>query len=207
MEYVPTIIAIFLAHIIIMITPGPNTLLIAQTSATNSRVAGLLVALGVATMGLIWPILAIIGLGVILAKVGWIYSILKIVGGLYLIYLGYKSWRSAGQPVALTPSSVTHKHRKSFYFLGFFTSLSNPKVIIFMGSFFTSMLPITSPTWVKIVVIIVFAINSLWWHTLVAYAFSTARVQNIYRASKSWLERVTGGVFMVLGARLALTNE
>lgn len=207
MEYLPLLITIFAAHIVLMVTPGPNVLMIAQISASESRKSGLWVAMGVALMGFIWPTLAIIGLNVIFETIEWLYITLKIIGSLYLIYLGYKTWRSAGEPFTLASPSTDPQTKHRFFLLGFLTSLSNPKVLVFMGSFFTVMLPVTSPIWFKILVIMMFGINSLWWHGLVAYAFSTIKIQQIYMSSKTWLERITGGLLIALGMRLMVTSE
>ncbi len=208
MEYISTLSAIFIANIILMVTPGPNVLLIAQTSAIHSRRSGIITALGVVTMGFIWPGLAIVGLSFIFQKMTWLYAILRLIGSFYLIYLGFRSWRSATKPIEL-PMSSSHLsgNRPSFFMLGFFTSLSNPKILVFMGSFLAAMLPANSPDWFKILVIAMFGINSLWWHTLVAYAFSTSKIQHTYSHLKSWLERITGGIFFILGIRLALSSE
>lgn len=206
MEYLSVIVAIFSAHVLLMITPGPNVLLIAQVSATQSRMSGLRVALGVGLMGFIWPTLAIVGLSVVFQKIGGLYIVLKIIGALYLMYLGYKTWHSASQPLDFT-SDHDAKRQRHFFKMGFFTSLSNPKVLVFMGSFFTAMLPIEAPVWLKVVVILIFGINSLWWHTMVAYAFSTNRIQKIYARFKGLLERITGGLLVLLGLRLMIARD
>jgi len=202
LDYLPVMLAIFIAHIVLMVTPGPNVLLIAQVSATQSRTSGIRVALGIVAMGFIWPSLAIMGLSIIFERWGWLYIVLRIAGALYLIYLGYKTWRSASKPFVFTPSATPSENTQAFFILGFLTSLSNPKVLVFMGSFFTAMLPVHSPDWLKIAVIMMFGINSLWWHVLVAYAFSTSKVQQAYSVSKGWLERITGGLLIFLGIRL-----
>ena len=62
MNYLPTLATVFFAHMLVMISPGPNVLLVSQVAAGRSRAAGLRVALGVATGGFIWACLALFGL-------------------------------------------------------------------------------------------------------------------------------------------------
>ena len=207
MEYLPLFISMFAAQIVIMITPGPNVLLIAQISASQSRRNGLMVALGVATAGFIWPLLALLGLSVIFDKMVWLYVAFKWLGAGYMVYLGVKSWVSAEKAPTVTTSFPIHQSRWSHYCLGLLTSLTNPKVLIFMGSFFAAMLPATAPLWVKLAVVIMFTFNSTWWHTFVAYALSLDAMQRGYLAIKKQLDRAVGVLFIGLGIRLAFSSR
>lgn len=206
MEHLPIFLTIFLAHILLLVSPGPNVLLVAQVAASHSRKSGLLTSLGISTGSFIWALLAILGLSVIFEQVAWLYLILKYIGALYLIYLGYKCWRDAEKPLATLPSE-TLTRSKSVYGLGLVTNLSNPKVLIFMGSFFAAMLPAASPMWVKGGVLIMYTLTSLSFHILIAYALSTSRVQQGYNMVKAWLDRVIGAFFIVIGLKLAFSGE
>jgi len=207
MEYVPVILSLFVAHLFILISPGPNVLLISTISASHSRKAGLHVSLGVATAAFIWPSLAIVGLGFIFQSFSWLYLTIKFLGAIYLVYLGVKSWQSAKKPVIDTSVSTLEGRQSSFYLKGLITSLSNPKVLVFFTSFFAALLPPIVPIWVKVVVVIMFGINSLVWHGFVAYVMSMNRIQTIYGAVKIWLDRIVGVFFIVLGLRLAFFGK
>lgn len=207
MEYLPLFLTIFVAHVVQMITPGPNVLLIAQASAGQSRYHGLKIALGVASTSFVWPSLAILGLNVIFEQMVWLYIILKWLGASYLIFLGIKSWQSADKLTVLTSAQQKQLSSRSPYQVGVLTSLTNPKTLVFMGSFLAALLPATSPIWVKIAVVAMFTINSLWWHTLVAYALSLRSIQQGYLSIKKKLDRVVGVLFVLLGLRLAVSGR
>lgn len=76
MEHLQVLLSVFVAQLLLMISPGPNVLLVSQVSASQSRRAGLQVALGIATAGFIWPCLALFGLSVVFEQVLWLYLVL-----------------------------------------------------------------------------------------------------------------------------------
>lgn len=207
MDYIPILLSLFFAHLIILVSPGPNALLISTISASQSRKAGLDVAMGVATAAFIWTSLAILGLGFIFQSFSWLYLTIKFLGAMYLVYLGIKSWQSAKEAIPLTSDSGLERKQYSYYLQGLFTSLSNPKVLVFFTSFFAALLPPTVPIWVKCTVVVMFGINSILWHSFVAYVMSMNQVQTIYSSIKVWLDRFVGVFFIVLGLRLAFYSR
>lgn len=208
MDYLLTLATIFFAHLLMMISPGPNVLLVSQVAASRSRAAAFRVALGVATGGFTWACLALFGLGVVFEQMVWLYVALKFLGGAYLVFLGVKSWRSADEPLAIGDvEDSVGKPRKSLYLLGLLTNLSNPKSLIFFGGFFAAVIPAAAPSPVKVVAVLLIGFNVVWWHIFVAHAMSNSRVQRGYAAVKTWLDRVVGVVFVAIGLRLAFSQR
>lgn len=208
MDYLPTLATIFFAHVLVMISPGPNVLLVSQVAASQSRAAGLKVALGVATGGFAWACLALFGLGVIFEQVVWLYLALKLLGGAYLVFLGVRSWRAAGEPLATGDrKDSVNQPRRSFYLSGLLTNLSNPKSLIFFGSFFAAVIPGAAPLPVKVGAVLLIGFNVVWWHIFLAYTMSNSSVQRGYTTVKTWLDRVVGVVFVTIGLRLAFSGR
>src|SRR5262245_43242239 len=81
-------------------SPGPSFVVVVRASAALSRRDGLAAALGMGVGGLTFAALALAGLQAVLMQVPLLYSILKVAGGGYLIYLGYRIWRGAKTPLA-----------------------------------------------------------------------------------------------------------
>lgn len=206
MNFLPVLVTIFFAHMIMMISPGPNVLLVTQIAASQSRTAGLQVAFGIVTGALTWACLALFGLSIIFEQVVWLYFALKFLGGGYLVYLGIKSWRSANKPLIVTKNGVV-KSKRSLYLLGLMTNLSNPKSLIFFGSFFAALIPATAPLGVKLGAVLVVGFNVIWWYVFLALAMSLGRVQRRYAAIKTWLDRVIGSLFIIIGLRLAFSGR
>ena len=73
-----------------MVSPGPNFAIVTSTATSVSRRAGLLTALGLAAATGTWVLLAVAGVGVLLAQVPWVFATVKAAGAAYLIWLGIK---------------------------------------------------------------------------------------------------------------------
>src|SRR5690348_6399881 len=99
MSAASAVIAILGAVFLGVISPGPSFIVVARNAIGLSRRAGLATALGMGTGGVIFSGLALLGLFTLLAQVQWLYIGLKIAGGLYLVYIGYRMWRGAAEPL------------------------------------------------------------------------------------------------------------
>ena len=133
-------------------SPGPSFVLVVRTSAALSRRDGLAAALGMGIGGLSFALLALAGLQALLMQVSWLYLILKLAGAAYLIYLGFRIWRGAAIPLAMSNDGqpAGNGWRKSFV-IGLATQLSNPKTAIWYTSVFAAFLPADVPTWMLLV--------------------------------------------------------
>src|SRR5580692_9552805 len=81
-------------------TPGPAFVMVTRISVAESRVAALGAGLGVASGSLAWATAASLGVGALLASVAALFTLLRLAGGAYLIWLGVRMWRHAGAPPA-----------------------------------------------------------------------------------------------------------
>jgi threonine/homoserine/homoserine lactone efflux protein len=186
-------------------SPGPSFVVVVRASAGFSRRDGLAAALGMGCGGLVFAGLALAGLQALLMQVEWLYLILKIAGGAYLMYLGYCIWRGAKKPLAAADGTqpAGGGWRKSFA-IAFATQISNPKTAIWYASVFAAFLPNPIPTWMFwSVPPLIFALEA-GWYTIVALAFSAAKPRALYLGAKLWIDRFAGGIVGLLGGRLIL---
>jgi threonine/homoserine/homoserine lactone efflux protein len=185
------------------ISPGPSFVLVSRIAVTASRLDGLAAALGMGLGGVIFGTLALVGLTALLLQVEWLYLILKIVGGAYLVYLGIRIWRGASEPVAFSETaSFQSKSPLRSLLLALLTQISNPKTAIFYGSIFAALLPAAPPMWLLLVLPPSIFVIEAGWYTVVALLFSSRRPRAIYLGSKNWIDRVAGAVMGTLGVRL-----
>ena len=186
------------------VSPGPSFVVVVRASAGLSRRDGLASALGMGCGGLGFAGFALAGLQAVLMQVSWLYLVLKVAGGAYLCYLGYRIWRGAKVPLDTSNGpTVAGGWRKSFA-IGLGTQLSNPKTAIWYASVFAAFLPHPIPTWMFWAVPPLIFIIETGWYTIVAFAFSAARARAIYLGAKLWIDRFAGGVVMLLGGKLVL---
>ena len=85
--------------------------------------------------------------------------------------------------------------------------LGNPKIMVFFGSIFLSLLPENLPAWMDGTVLALLAFNEFNWFALLALLFSAGPARTFYRQAKVWLDRIMGGALALLGLRLALSSR
>ncbi|TCR90679.1 LysE family translocator [Rhizobium sp. BK376] len=184
-------------------SPGPSFVLVSRISISRSRKAGLAAAFGMGAGGVVFATLALLGLTALLMQLSWLYLVLKIAGGLYLVYLAVKIWQGATQDIAMdvSGSPASSGIVRNFAF-GLATQLSNPKTAVVYASIFAALLPAHPPLWLALTIPpTVFCIEA-GWYSIVAVAFSSNRPRAIYIGLKRWIDRLAGVVIGGLGIRL-----
>lgn len=184
------------------ISPGPSFIVVARTSLSSSRAAGLRVALGLGLGGLVYALLALAGLIALVSAVEWLFTLLKLAGAAYLLYLAVRLWTHAGDPIgtAEPPRAV-----RSDILRGLVVQLSNPKTAVVYASVFAAALPSSpSPALTMALAPSVFLLEA-GWYSVVALGFSFARLRAVYERAKVWIDRGAAVVLGALGVRLALT--
>ncbi len=194
-------------HTLVLVIPGPDVLLVSQTAVARSRRAALLAGAGVVSGIACWAALALLGIGVLFQNFAWIHGVIRVGGGLYLLYMAYTLWRSSfGTRTASAPVQAPLGDLKAFR-SGFLTNIANPKAAIFFGSVFSSVLPAHSSAGLKLGAFTVIVSLSLLWFALVALGMSTARLQAAYLRLRRTLDRVAGSLMAGFGALLLLERD
>jgi threonine/homoserine/homoserine lactone efflux protein len=208
MDYIVALAGLALVHLLAVASPGPSTVLVIQTAAVAGRRAGLLVAFAMMLGALVWAAAALYGLQALFARFEWLYLAFRIGGVAYLLYLAFMLWRHAGTPL---PAMSAARTARTTGWQGFLRALllqmSNPKIMVFFGSIFLSLLPAQSPDWLDGAALAIVAANEFTWFALLALLFSGDTAQAFYRRAKLRLDRVMGGVLGLLGLRLAFADS
>jgi threonine/homoserine/homoserine lactone efflux protein len=198
-----------LSGLLLNIMPGPDSLLIMARSATQGWRAGVAAALGIGTGTMVHVLAAAVGLSAILATSAAAFMVVKTIGAAYILWMAVGLLRSkrteagAAAPVAALP------YRKIFA-QGFLTNVLNPKVAIFFLAFVPQFIDAAAPGKALAFVILgcIFNINGMLWCVSLALftALASARLK-VNPAVSLWLNRVTGGLFIWLGIKLALSKQ
>jgi len=127
-------ISFFVAVLIFSITPGPGVFAILARALTTSATHCIPLALGIILSDLLYLIAACFGLAVVATQWGEVFTVIRIVGAIYLVYLGWKIWTA---PLDLTaePQKLSRSNVAASFLQGFLISASNPKVILFYIAF------------------------------------------------------------------------
>lgn len=205
MAYVPQLLTLAGVMLLACMSPGPDFIAV-SSHALGSRRAGLLVAFGVACGCTVWALLAVLGFGLLLTRLGWLYSIVRLAGAGYLVFVGGKMLicaRSAGEP--LTVLRTTQGGRGAFR-RGFLINMANPKAAAFFGSLFLTLLPATASPGVYAATVVIVGGVATGWFVALALMFSAARVRSIYDRIRRPVNVIMGAALVALGARLALAR-
>jgi threonine/homoserine/homoserine lactone efflux protein len=185
-------------------SPGPDFVAV-TAAALASRRTGVGAALGVAAASLIWAGAALAGLGLVIARVGWLYEAIRLAGAAYLIYLGGRMLLGSLKPAGRQADVVAHASAGfvTGFERGFLVNLTNPKAAAFFGSLFVSLLPAGAGVAAYGVALATVGVVAFGWFGLVAVAFSGARVRRFYDRARRGLDAMMGAALVALGARLA----
>ncbi|MBY0319632.1 MAG: LysE family transporter [Reyranella sp.] len=208
MEYAVALLGLAVVHLLAVASPGPSTVLVIQTSAVAGRRGGLLAAFAMMVGALAWAAAALYGLQALFAKFEWLYVAFRIGGALFLLYLAVMMWRHAKDPLPeITVDRTAHMTGWQGFMRALLLQLSNPKIMVFFGSIFLSVLPQNTPAWMDGAVLAIVALNEFCWFALLALLFSGGPARAFYRRTKVWIDRVMGGVLGLLGLRLILAGR
>lgn len=191
----------------ILVTPGPDTALVTKNALIHGRSAGLATSVGVASGLLVWTIASALGIAAVLHASATAYETVKLIGAVYLIFLGIQALRTAGRHVAAqgdTPGGGRRVDARRGFRQGLVSNLANPKVAVF----FTSLVPqfIGHGHHVLLAFLLLgglFVAMTLAWMTGNALMAAKAGGLLTRPRIKAAFDRVTGLILVALGLRLA----
>lgn len=195
---------------LLVMSPGPNGVLIAKTVPTSGRAAGFANIAGFVTAFYLHGTLSIFGISIILVRSAEAFFVVKMVGAAYLCWIGFKALRDAWRGVATVPEVAPARRRRRLtkaFAEGFATNALNPKVSMFYLAAFPQFIPAGEGAVASAFLLVcVHAMLNAVWFSIVILLF--ARLVGAARNGRfqRWLKAVTGVVFLAFGARLAAFN-
>jgi threonine/homoserine/homoserine lactone efflux protein len=194
------------AGILLNLTPGADTVYILGRSISQGRKAGIYSALGIVSGVFFHITLAAFGLSIIVAKSALAFNLIKYTGAIYLGYLGIKMWVTKSE-TEFTDQPLETKSPYKLYISGVLTNALNPKVALFFLVFLPQfILPGTATSPIPFFILgVIFLIPGTIWCLLLAI-FSSILADKIKtnKSISNWLNKITGGIFIGLGVKLAL---
>ena len=192
---------------LLVMSPGPNGVLIAKTVPTSGRAAGFANIAGFVTAFYLHGALAILGISIILVQSAVAFAVVKYLGAAYLCWIGIRALWSAYKGIE-TPRQIAPARRQrtlmKAFAEGLLTNALNPKVSMFYLAAFPQFITIgeTSPLASFFLVFLHSLVNAVWFGAIVVlFAKLSAAARS--RTFERWLKGVTGVVFIGFGAKLA----
>ncbi len=203
-HYLPGIALAYAAFLLSIMSPGPNVLAILGTSMSAGRPQGLALGFGVAAGSFCWAMLTATGLAALLVSVAFALTAIKIVGGLYLLWLSYKAFRSAASSHNIATTTLANAPITWFgYFLrGFTVQMTNPKAALAWIAIISLGLQPGAPLWVTGSIVFGTTILSVAIHTLYALAFSSPPMVRVYGKARRAIQGALGAFFAFAGVKL-----
>ena len=200
-----------LSGLLLNITPGPDSLYIVGRSASQGWRAGATAAFGVGSGTLVHVLAAAFGLSAILATSAAAFTVVKLLGAGYLLYVGVSLLRSrSGSPANGPVQRIAPATLKQIYTQGFLTNLLNPKVALFFLAFVPQFIDPTAPDKPLAFVALgaIFDFNGMLWCNFLAWSAATAgaRLKGNARLANV-LNRMTGCLFVCLGIKLVFARQ
>lgn len=203
-QNLPQIMAAYLVYLVAVISPGPAIMAIVSTSIAQGRRAGLTMAAGVFAGSFTWAMAASFGLAALLTHYAQLLQLLKIAGGLYLLYLAYKALRSALRKEEMLPETGKAAPRtlKQTFLLGYAIHLTNPKAIFAWLAIISIGLPAHAS--IEAVGFIVGGCLATGIAVFTGYAllFSTSGALAVYRRARRGIDGTMALLFGVAGVKL-----
>ena len=199
------------AGLLLNLTPGPDMALIIARSGQYGVRAGVAAALGVVAGCIVHIAAAALGLSAVLITSALLFTLLKWIGGAYLVYLGLRMlWGSfhPQHPATAMPSDGGGS-LSAVFTQGLLTNVLNPKVAIFFLAFLPQFISAEASSQVLTFTLLglLFNVNSTAFNVLVAWLAGRVSSSPVYGRVRVWLERTIGVVLVGLGARLALAER
>jgi threonine/homoserine/homoserine lactone efflux protein len=202
------LLAFSVAAALLTITPGLDTALVLRTAAVEGAKRAALAALGICAGCFVWGAAVAFGLGVLLEASALAFNILKWAGAAYLVWLGVGLILKPRERFELSGPGGPSGDGLAWMRRGFLTNLLNPKVGVFYVSFLPQFLPAGAPAapFTFLLVTMHVVMSLFWFAALIAATRPIAGL--LQRAAVvRWLDRLTGGVFLAFGVRLALERR
>ena len=199
---------------LLVISPGPNTFLIIKNVLLFGIKKGLLNVIGIVSAICIHGILATLGVSSIIVASATLFSLIKLLGALYLCFIGIRTILESykrGSISANTSKNPISTNKKIFgnaYTEGLLTNLLNPKPALFYLAIFSQFLHKESTIWGSCFLILIHSAIAFSWYSFIAVGLEKGKNKLLHGGALSkYFQRVSGAVFVYFGLRLAISHE
>ena len=199
------LLLVYTAYVMASASPGPSNMAIMGVAMSQGRAPAVVLAAGIVTGSQFWAVLAATGISTVLSAYAGALVALKIAGGLYLLYLAYRSASSAlaaTGPQALSRAEVSRVDYAALYRRGVLLHLTNPKAILaWMAIMTLGLKPDAAPYNLAAILggclVLGIIVNGGY-----ALIFSTSPMVYAYQKTRRWIEGTLAVVFGFAGLRL-----
>lgn len=184
-----------------ILSPGPAMLYFVRQTLSHGRRVGLSTVAGLGVMAAGWTAMALLGLDAVFRLFPWAYTLFKFAGAAYLLFIAWKTWRAAREPLGAAPQPTARA-----FFGGVLVNLANPKSVLFAAAVLVVIFPQGMSASDKALIVLNHLAVELIVGACLVLLLSTRRISQSYLRAKPVLDRVAAGVMGLLGLRLLLSR-
>lgn len=206
----PRTMAFIPMAVILTVTPGTDTMLVVRSALMRGKTCGAITAVGICFGLFVHALVSSLGLSMILVHSAALFMAVKMLGALYIVYLGVQSLRlglKKGQDADLPEMNRTVSRRKAFM-EGFLTNVLNPKVAVFYLALLPQFVNHTDPVLAKTLLLTsIHWIISIAWLIALALGMGQLKSRILRPGFNSKLNCIAGGAFICLGLQIAYESR
>jgi RhtB (resistance to homoserine/threonine) family protein len=196
------ILVIVSVTFLVMVSPGPDMVLVLRNSLVSGRHAGLQMSMGILFGNLVHITYCVVGIGALISRSIVAFSMLKYAGAAYLIYLGIVSFRS-GAKTLITGDMEGLQSSRTWFVQGFVNNLLNPNgTLFYLGVFTMVITPETSASAMLLLIFTMMLVSASFWLVFV-YTLDRPTIREFIERSQQTVNRIFGVLLILLGMRFA----
>ncbi|MDB5475698.1 MAG: rhtC [Phenylobacterium sp.] len=192
--------SLFVVSLATCLVPGPNNFMLMRLGMRRGRSAALAAGMGATLSCIVWCAAAALGLAAVLAAAPWLYKILRVGGGLYLLWFAWSLWRSP--PLGAEETAETATGRGGYVWQGFAINMTNPKSVLFFASIFSAYVGPDTPAWVHAAAVTIVCVTCLAWQVAMAWLFSARAAAAAYGRARRPLDLAAALLMGAFGVSL-----
>lgn len=205
-NYWPEFLTVALVHLLAVASPGPDFAIMLRQALCQSRRNALLTAFGIGNGILVHVCYSLLGIGLVIQQSILLFSILKVLGALYLAWIAIQCLQARAGGIHVEAESATTQSGRAALQLGFLTNVLNPKATLFFVSLFSVVISPGTPVTLQVGYGAYMAVATGLWFALVAVFFTLPRVRRGFSRFGHWLDRLMGGVLLLLAGQLLFST-
>ena len=198
-------------HLLAVMSPGPNFVVISRNSLAYSRRSGMFTTAGVTCGVFILLAAGFGGITALIAQSETTYNAVRLVGAAYLVFLGVRSLIEARTTRVVAPVLdgvvAGGLDDGASFRMGFITALTNPKAAVYLLAFFTTIISADTAVGAKLTLLFLMPTITFGWYSFMAWLFSHPILRRRYARFERWAHVAFGCLLVVLGAGVALSNR
>lgn len=185
MTLLHSVLTVVMLFFLGLVSPGPNFLVVIETTLKSGRTAGLVTGLGAATADAVYASCGLFGVAQFIEVGGQMMMGIQLLGGLYLALLGTRMLtRHAAIHKSLDSCAASGRSTGRHFWLGLVTDLTNPKTVVFFAGIFAVTVHSDSSRTVKGAMLLGIVLTSIVWRFIFSVTFSTPLIRRHYERAE-----------------------